>query len=105
MGRLKGTKNKVKKTKAESLPSTGAFNLCLAVNGEKIYSAGDTLEEALLNLQAFNPKTKGTFIITRNEKESRPMMFNIRQLKRLFYPGMTGVVQRSVFAKRYAFFA
>lgn len=85
--------------------ATGAYTITLEINDQKYVASGATVDLALLALPKVQPKTRAVFVITHAGKSSRPMMFSIMQFKRLFFPGMTGVVQRSIFARRYKFFS
>jgi len=100
MGRPKGGKNK-KPTDA----TTALYSISLEVNGKKLESTGETIDAAVLALPKFFPKTTGKVIISRDGKSSRPFQLNVLKLRRLFFPGMSGKVQRVQLAKSYAFFA
>lgn len=78
-----------------------AFSIDLKVNGTLLHSTGATIADAVLALPSFVPKTVGTLVIN----GSKPIPYNIPSLKRLFYPGMTGQVQRTQLTKKYAFYA
>jgi len=80
------------------------FTVTLHVNGAPIVGSGDTLNEAVLNLPAFTPKTQGKMVVTYDGKDSRTMLFHLQALKRLFFPGMTGQIQRMALEKQWQFY-
>jgi len=82
----------------------GSFTVFVKVNGEEYSSTADTLEEAVLQLPAVNPKTRARMVVSKDGKATQPFLLTIPSYKRLFYPGMTGEVQRANLAKRYTLF-
>lgn len=91
-------------TKKKKAPQ-GGFTVFVKVNGEEYSSTADTLEEAVLQLPAINPKTRATMVVSKDGKATKPFLLPIPAYKRLFYPGMTGQVQRANLAKRYTLFS
>ncbi len=81
------------------------YSIELAVNGEILKADGATLLDALYALPRVKPKTKGIFHVTYEGKTSKPIVLVIPMMNRMFAEGMTGEVNRSVFAKKYAILA
>lgn len=97
-------KKTARKRVARKASENGLYSVSLKVNGVQLTGVGDTLDTAILALPKFLPKTLASIVVTKDGKASKPITLNIPALKRLFFPGMTGIVQRSVFSKRVAFF-
>lgn len=94
VGRPKRMKYKPRRTE-------GKFLISLEVNDQKLIAYGDSLGEALRNFPDFKPFTKGNFTISRDGKVSKSFSLAIPYLKRLFWDGMTGEIQRAQFEKRF----
>lgn len=77
------------------------FSIQLEANDEAFVSYGKTLEEALGKLPRLKWYTKGMFTISKEGKVSKSFALTIPHLNRLFWPGMTGDIQRASFTKRY----
>lgn len=94
----KTTKNSAPKTKDKVI-------VALSVNGKTLTGSASTIAEAILAVPAFTPKTTANLTVTKGGKATKPMHLNIVKLKRLFYPGLTGKVQRTTLEKNLAFYA
>lgn len=78
------------------------FSIKLEANNEVFTTNGATLMEALMALpRPAKWFTKGMFAISKDGKVSKSFALTIPMLNRLFWPGMTGDIQRASFAKRY----
>lgn len=89
------------KPKAKKTAQPKAFTVLLNINREDYSSTADTLDEALLNLPQVVPHTRAVITIVYGEKQSRPFSLAIPQFRRLFYPGLTGQIQRIQLSKRF----
>lgn len=88
--------------KAVKKKPEGSVSISLRVNNTDYTSTSDTLGEALDNLPAIVPHTKASFtVITEKMPHGKTFTLTIPGYRRLFYPGMTGQVQRAVFIKRF----
>lgn len=74
----------------------------MKMNNETYTATADTLLEALELLPKVTPKTKGMLTVLKDGKESKPMHLTIPMYNRLFFPGLTGEIQRVSILKRYA---
>lgn len=92
-----------KTTKKTAQPK--AFSVLVTVNRENYTSTADTLEEAILNLPQLVPHTRASLTIVYGNKQSQPLSLTIQQYRRLFYPGLTGQIQRASLTKRYQIIA
>lgn len=90
-----------KPTKSKKKAPLSGFTVLMTVNKEQYTSTADTLEDALLNLPHVDPHTRAVLIVVEGDKHSRPVALSIPMYRRLFYPGLTGQVQRAQFIKRY----
>ena len=77
------------------------FSIRLEANEEVFETEGATLEEALNGLPRPKWYTKGMFTISKDGKVSKSFALTIPHLNRLFWPGITGDIQRASFVKRY----
>lgn len=93
-----------KKATPKKKKSNGAYTLYLHVNGEDYTSTADTFEDAILNFPSIQAKTLATLVVSTEGKQSKPIPLKITMFNRLFYPGMSGAVQRIAFIKRAAFY-
>jgi|TARA_Y100000310_G_C20684969_1_gene818391 hypothetical protein len=59
------------------------YTVCLAINDKSYQAEGDTIEEALLQLEPENYKTAGVFTIMLGDKK-REQYFNIHKTRSLF---------------------
>lgn len=91
-----------KTTKKRSTKPQDGYTVFLNINNEDYSSTADTLNEALLNLPQVTPKTVAKLIVAKGDKRSRPITLFIPNYRRLFYPGLTGEIQRTNFIKRYS---
>ena len=90
-----------KTTKAKKTAQPRPFTVLCTVNNQQYEGSGNTLEEALLNLPVVVPFTRSVFIVAQGDTHSRPVSLTIPMYRRLFYPGLTGEIQRANFIKRH----
>lgn len=90
-----------KKEKAINDNDNTQFRVTLSVNGKEFNSRAGNLETAILRLPRINLKTRGVITVSKGTKTSKPIILSIANFNKLFYPGMTGEVQRISFVKRY----
>lgn len=81
-----------------------AIRLQVLVNGLEYNASGDTLAQALQTLPEIKAKTKATLTVSRNGTKVKELILTIPSFNRLFYPGMTGMINRTVLSKRFDFF-
>lgn len=89
-----------KKAKVVHKQEAKSYKITLKVNGVEYVAEGDDLEKVILSLKVENPKTKGVVTLETDGVLSKPTYLYIPQLKKLFYPGMTGQIQRIALMKR-----
>ena len=89
------------KKKTTKLKGKQPFSIQLEANDEVFTTKGATLMDALMKLPMAKWYTKGMFTISKDGKVSKSFALTIPHLNRLFWPGMTGDIQRASFAKRY----
>lgn len=80
------------------------ISVTIKVNDTTLIGEGSTVSEALLSIKAPQAKTRAHLTVTNAGKTSKPIPLKIIDFQRLFYPGMTGEMQRSSLEKRLAFF-
>ena len=90
------------RSRKKEQPKEQPYRITLAVNGEKRVSAGETFEAALLHFPPLTKLvTKGVMTYEHDSRTSKPILLNIQQMRRLFFKGASGDVERIVLAKRF----
>ena len=91
-----------KTTKKPQEPET---TVSLTVNNQVFSASGATIEDALLKIHIPQPKLQSVLTVTKDGATTKPLSLSIPNVLRLFYPGLSGKVQRIALAKRLAFYA